>query len=127
MRCCGDVERPVNFREPLHDKGMKQQPAERTVNTNDELAKAINRLSITNEVVMLPKSEILKFDGSARNFQRFLTSFDMNIDCKSISDSAKLNYLIKYCEGKARELIEDCIMFIDPEKGYSEAQALLKK
>ena len=54
------------------DTGMNRQPTERAVNTNDELAKAINRLSITNEAVMLPKSEILKFDGSARNFQRFL-------------------------------------------------------
>ena len=34
---------------------------------------------------------------------------------------------MQYCESKARELIEDCIMFIDPEKGYSEARALLKK
>ena len=94
MRCFGDGERTVNFREPLYDTGMNRQSAQRAVNTNDELAKAINRLSITNEAVMLPKSELLKSDGSARNFQRFLTSFDMNIDCKSISNSAKLNYLI---------------------------------
>ena len=86
MRCFGDGERIVNFREPFYDTGMNRQPAERAVHTNDELAKAINRLSITNETVMLPKSDILKFDGSARIFQRFLTSFDMNIDFESVPD-----------------------------------------
>ena len=74
----------------------------------------------------LPKSEIIKFDGSARNFQRFLTSFDHNIGSKPIDESAKLTYLIQYCEGKARSLIEDCVM-MDPDQGYAEARHLLRK
>ena len=70
MRCFGDGERTVNFREPLYDTCMNRQPAERAVNTNDEPAKAINFLLITNKAVMLPKSEILTFDGLATVFDQ---------------------------------------------------------
>ena len=61
MRCFGDGETTVNFREPLYDTGMNRQPTESAVNTNDELAKAIIRLSITNEAVMLLKSRFSNF------------------------------------------------------------------
>ena len=125
-RLFGDGERTVNFREPLYDTNVPRKPPEATGSAHEELAQAMKRLAVANEAVMLPKSEILRFDGSARNFQRFLTSFDMNVDSKGISDSAKLTYLIQYCDGKAKELIEDCIMFIDPSKGYQEARQLLK-
>ena len=127
MRCFGNGERTVKFCEPLYDTDMTIKPAERAVNANNEMENANNRLSITNEAVMLPKSAILKCDGFARNFKWFLNSFDINIHCKSISDSAKLNILIQYCEGKAGELIEDCIMFVDLGKCSIEARALLKK
>ena len=71
IQCFGDGEKNVNFSEPLYDASMQRQPTVSAVHTNDELAKAINSLLTKNEAVMLSKSKILKFDGSASNFQRF--------------------------------------------------------
>ena len=50
----------------------------------------------------------------------------MKIDSKGISNSVQLTFLIPYCDGEAKELIEHCVMFIDLSKGYQEAQKLLK-
>ena len=49
----------------------------------------------------------------------------MNIDSKGISDSAKLTYPIQYCDRKAKKPVEDCVIFIDPSKGYKKARQLL--
>ena len=128
-RLYGDDTGTQRFRQPFYDTNVQQQPRSTAPPTSDPantLALAISRLAVANESVTLPKSEIIKFDGSARNFQRFLTSFDHNIGSKPIDESAKLTYLIQYCEGKARSLIEDCVM-MDPDQGYAEARHLLRK
>ena len=125
-RLYGDGERTVNFREPYYDTNVPQQAQHTQSDPGTDLAAAISKLAVANQASMLPKSEIIKFDGSARNFQRFLNSFDLNIGSKDIDDSAKLTYLIQYCDGKARQLIEDCVM-MDPTAGYAEARHLLRK
>ena len=45
---------------------------------------------------------------------------------KSIDDTTKLTYLIQYCEGKSRSLIENCIMMNSTE-GLAEAKRLLEQ
>ena len=43
-----------------------------------------------------------------------------------MTDKRKLSYLIQYCTGEARTLIEDCVM-MDPDEGFAEAKRLLQK
>ena len=96
-------------------------------NQQYEMAEAIKQLASSNEMARLPKSEIISFDGSSKNYQRFLASFDVNIGkSTTIDDTTKLTYLIQYCEGQARSLIENCIM-MEPTAGLREAKRLLKQ
>ena len=81
-RLYGDDAGIHRFRQPFYDTDFQQQPRSTVPQNSDPantLALAISRLAVANESVTLPKSEIIKFDGSARNFQRFLNSFDHNI------------------------------------------------
>ena len=41
----------------------------------------------------------------------------MMITSRNIPDATKLTYLIQYCEGKAKRLIEDCVM-MTPKDGF---------
>ena len=90
-----------------------------------QIAAALDRLAVSNEAALLPKSELITFDSNAKNYQRFITSFNMIIDARNISASTKLIYLIQYCEGKAKKLIEDCVMMAQPD-GYNKARQILK-
>ena len=78
-------------------------PVFNRLNANDsssQIASALERLALTNEAALLPKSEMIHFDGDSKNYQRFMTSFNMTIDSRNIPDSTKLTYLVQYCEGK---------------------------
>ena len=49
----------------------------------------------------------------------------MIITSCNITDAAKLTYLIQYCKGKAKCLVEDCVM-MTPKDGFEKALQLLK-
>ena len=40
-----------------------------------QIAAALDRLAVSNEAALLPKSELITFDSNAKNYQRFITSF----------------------------------------------------
>ena len=62
-------------------------------NQQYDMAEAIKQLASSNEMARLPKSEIISFDGSSKNYQRFVASFDVNIGkSTAIDDTAKLTY-----------------------------------
>ena len=96
-------------------------------NQNNDIALASQQLPSSNEIASLPKSELLTFDSSSKNYNRFMASFKVNIENKkSIDDTTKLTYLIQYCEGESRSLIENCIMMNSTE-GLKEAKRLLEQ
>ena len=80
---------------------------------------------IMHEGINLPKPEILYFNGNPREYTKFMTSFDANIDQKVTNCQRKLNYLIQFCKGEARAAIEDCVM-LDPDEGFDRAKTILK-
>ena len=49
----------------------------------------------------LPRPEQMKFDGSAKNFQAFMSSFKCKIADKAADPSLKLTYMIHHCSGDA--------------------------
>ena len=105
------------------------QPMNNTIqgHQSNDIALAIQQLASSNEIASLPKSELLTFDSSSKNYNRFMASFKVNIENKrSTDDTTKLTYLIQYCEGKSRSLIENCIMMNSTE-GLAEAKRLLEQ
>ena len=73
----------------------------------------------------LPNLEVVKFDGSPTKFFAFIRSFEGAIANRLRDDSQKLSYLINYCSGPARELIEHCVL-LPEEFRYRQAIGILR-
>ena len=73
---------------------------------------------------MLPRPELLSFNGNSTEFITFRQSFLNYIDTQPISPAYKLGYLLQYCTGEAKEAIKDCIV-LPVEDGYQEAWSIL--
>ena len=93
-------------------------------NSNTRNDDVLHRLaSVLQEGFSLPKPELFSFNGDSLNFTKFVNNFKLNIENRVHDDRVKLNYLIQYCEGEAKELIEDCVLLGD--RGYERAMTLL--
>ena len=55
-----------------------------------------------------------------------MRNFEINVESKETNDADRLNYLIQYCKGTARQAIEHCII-MPPEEGYRRAKEILRK
>ena len=73
---------------------------------------------------MLPRPELLFFDGNPTEFTTFKHSFLNYIDAQPISTKYKLGYLLQYCTGEAKEAIKDCVV-LQEDEGYEEAWGIL--
>ena len=93
-----------------------QHLLERQQNTMDEVVRGLR----------MPQREYMSFSGEPRNFPLFMKNFEVNVESKEKNDADRLNYLIQYCRGKARQAIEHCII-MPPEEGYKRAKEILKK
>ena len=74
----------------------------------------------------LPKIEVKKFDGSPLKFWTFIKRFKANIADRVDDDTQRLMYLIHYCEGTAKDVIEHCVL-LPEEEGYTKAINILHK
>ena len=70
-----------------------------------------------------PKLELLKFNGNPMAYHRFMMTFAATIE-SAVPDNRRLLYLLQYCEGKAKELIEHCAL-LEPGEGYEKAKEIL--
>ena len=55
-----------------------------------------------------PALELLKFDGNPPTYLKFIFVFESTIEAIE-HDKVKLLYLIQYCSGKAKSIIEYCL------------------
>ena len=96
LHCCDmniSQEDNISMQEEINDPGFEH------LETMRKLATA----------TLLPKSELMKFDGDPLKYFAFIKSFDNNVE-KDICDSSRqLHLLIQYCTGKAKNVIESCI------------------
>lgn len=81
---------------------------------------------LLNMVMGLPKKEIPRFNGDPIDYWRFYHAFTHGIAQYTDDAANRLAYLITYCDGSARKLIEHCTI-LDPEEGYEEAWKILKR
>ena len=82
--------------------------------------------SAVRESFSMPKPEILCFNSDPKEFHRFMSCFEANIERRVEDNGMKLNYLIQFCKGESREAIKDCTI-MSPGEGYEKAKDILKK
>ena len=72
----------------------------------------------------MPRPEILTFDASPLEYWKFIRSFEVNVAGRTDDPRKKLTYLIQYCSGEAREVIENCCV-LESKEGYKRAREIL--
>ena len=77
-------------------------------------------------LLILPDVKVLTFSGDPIEYSYFLRSFENLIEAKTISDSARLFYLVQYTSGDVQDLIRSCLT-MEPTEWYKEAKRLLKE
>ena len=71
-----------------------------------------------------PNLELFKFSGDATAYTRFISTPEATIELKERDKRLRLLYLIQHCEGKAKSLIQYCVL-LDPDVGYDKAKQIL--
>ena len=61
-----------------------------------------------------PALELLKFDGNPLRYLKFISAFESTIEAVEHDDKVKLLYLIQYCSGTAKSIIEYCLL-LEPQ------------
>ena len=74
----------------------------------------------------LPKAEIMSLDGNPLNYYLFMKTFENTVEKCTEDDSLRLQLLIQYCTGKAKETIK-CRGMISGKDGYVKAKKLLEE
>ena len=100
----------ISMKEEINDPGIEY------LETMRKLATA----------TLLPKSELMTFDGDPLKYFSFIKSFENNVDKDVCDSSRQLQLLIQYCTGKAKKVIENCVL-LSPSEGYKEAKKLLEE
>ena len=73
---------------------------------------------------LLPKAELINFDGNPLNYFLFMSSFENNVERSTQDFSKILQLLIQFCSGKAKKAIQSCDL-LQPHEGYLQAKTIL--
>ena len=76
------------------------------------------------EAMTKPTLELFKFDGNPTAYFRFISVFETTVEAVEVNDTRKLLYLIQHCTGKAKSLIEYCLL-LEPARGFAKAKQIL--
>lgn len=68
----------------------------------------------------------MSFDGNPLNYYLFMKTFENSVEKCTEDDSLRLQLLIQYCTGKAKETIKCCGM-MSGKDGYMKAKKLLEE
>ncbi|CAH8623863.1 unnamed protein product, partial [Schistosoma bovis] len=74
--------------------------------------------------MVLPKIDMMYFDGQPGQYYRFISQFNSVIESKLSDKGQLLSYLLYYCKGKARTAIESCVS-LPSDLGYDRAKRIL--
>ena len=73
--------------------------------------------------MLLPPTEVEKFDGNVMKYKLFIRSFEARIVSRTTDNDELLHYLEQLTVGKPRQIVRSC-MYLS-EGGYAEARKLL--
>ncbi|CAM1324796.1 Uncharacterised protein r2_g3366 [Pycnogonum litorale] len=102
----------------MEDKG-KESTSTESVDREQRVIEMFSTL------VNLPKLELDYFYGNPLYYWSFINSFKGAVEEETVSERKRLQYLIHYCKGEAKECIENCIL-LPVSEGYSSALKMLK-
>ncbi len=97
--------------------------------TNDQATMAIvlRELVGLQQQASLPATELEHFDGSdVLSFASFMKNFKTLVQNKTKDPARRLEMLIKYTKGEARNLIKDCILIDNATEAYETAVTLMQ-
>ena len=107
--------------EPLRMPARLHSSSHESNDAGVEYLETMKKLAVAT---MLPKSELTIFDGNPLKYYIFMRTFENNVEKDTDDFSRRLQLLIQFCTGKARRVIESCIL-LEPEEGYLKAKRLL--
>ncbi|XP_043238749.1 uncharacterized protein LOC122390137 isoform X2 [Amphibalanus amphitrite] len=73
--------------------------------------------------MLLPPTEIEKFDGNVMKYKLFIRSFEARIASRTTDEDELLHYLEQLTVGKPKQIVRSCMYLRDV--GYAEARRLL--
>ena len=79
------------------------------------------------DTMRLPPTDIIKFNGEPVRYWQFMRLFTTVVDKETVPAAEKLTRFLQYTVDRARDAISHCIYNPDPDVGYSEAMAILKR
>ena len=95
-----------------------------------EMLEAINKMQFQVEQQIktqkLPKAEIMSFDGNPLNYYLFMKTSENGVEKCTEDYSLRLQLLIQYCTGKAKQTIK-CYGMMSGKDGYVKAKKLLEE
>ena len=80
--------------------------------------------NLMKEAMSKPTLELFKFDGNPTAYSRFISVFESTLEATENDDRRKLLYLIQHCTGKAKSLIDYCLL-LKPTQGLAKAKQIL--
>lgn len=86
----------------------------------------IDKVVFGFEKLDMLKCEFLYFDGDFLKYFRFIKNFEFNVEFMIEDDNVRLFYLIQYCIGKVKEVIENCVILLGVE-GYKVVCDIFKR
>lgn len=101
----------------VHNSGI-QNPL---CNVLTDISGLVNAMLLNHN---MPKQEINHFNGDPAEYYMFIYNFEVNIESKVIDPKARFTYLLKFCKGKARKPIENCVLL--GANGYVKACEILQ-
>lgn len=120
-----NMTRRVESRKALIQPQITSLDPSHTRN-NEERSDLMEIATALRNASDLPKLELLTFDGSPKEYTRFIRNFEKNIESRVSDGYTRLTYLLQYCKGDAKESILHCASFIDGNEGYKTAKSILQ-
>ena len=71
----------------------------------------------------VPRAEIITFNRDPLEYCQFIHNFNVNIASLINDPCRRLVYLIQYCQGEAKQVIENCCMY-EPKCGSKKAREI---
>lgn len=78
------------------------------------------------DVIRLPTSHCLSYNGDPLQYWSFIRSFDNSVGNSLLDDGEKLIRLLQACSGRAKRIVECCAV-MEPSQGYFRARELLRQ
>ena len=90
--------------------------------SNNDLVGALTNAFHLNQ--SKPTLELFKFNGDSTTYTRFISTLEATIEKLETDNRIRLLYLIQHCDGKAKSLIQYCVL-LEPNVGYAKAKEIL--